>query len=160
MSAMSRFASFLRPWLLGLSGAALTTTAGLTTSALPALAQATPGLMEFRWENNKDYRKLYFFQSETARLKRAEYYLLLRPKDRKTAILKLTITIPATFNTSIEPKRLKFCKMAEGGMLKRTLEGTSRKRKRVSGFRVRMRTHTGRRVVRARRRRGRARLAV
>jgi hypothetical protein len=67
MSAMSRFASFLRPWLLGLSGAALTTTAGLTTSALPALAQATPGLMEFRWENNKDYRKLYFFQSETAR---------------------------------------------------------------------------------------------
>jgi hypothetical protein len=110
----------LRPWLLGLSGAALTTTAGLTTSALPALAQATPGLMEFRWENNKDYRKLYFFQSETARLKRAEYYLLLRPKDRKTAILKLTITIPATFNTSIEPKQLKFCKMAEGGMLKRT----------------------------------------
>jgi hypothetical protein len=120
MTAMSRFASFLRPWLLGLSGVALTTTAGLSTSALPALAQATPGLMEFRWENNKDYRKLYFFQSETARLKRAEYYLLLRPKDRKTAILKLTITIPATFNTSIEPKRLKFCKMAEGGMLKRT----------------------------------------
>ena len=45
-------------------------------------------------------------------------------------------------------------------MTKRTLEGTSRKRKRVSGFRVRMRTHTGRRVIRSRRRRGRARLAV
>jgi len=44
-------------------------------------------------------------------------------------------------------------------MTKRTLEGTSRKRKRVSGFRVRM-PHTGRRVIRARRRRGRARLAV
>lgn len=45
-------------------------------------------------------------------------------------------------------------------MTKRTLEGTSRKRKRVSGFRVRMRTHTGRRLIRARRRRGRSRLAV
>ena len=45
-------------------------------------------------------------------------------------------------------------------MTKRTLEGTSRKRKRVSGFRVRMRSHTGRRVIRARRRKGRARLAV
>ncbi|MFN5195625.1 MAG: 50S ribosomal protein L34 [Cyanobacteriota bacterium] len=45
-------------------------------------------------------------------------------------------------------------------MTKRTLEGTSRKRKRVSGFRVRMRSHTGRRVIRARRRRGRSRLAV
>jgi len=38
-------------------------------------------------------------------------------------------------------------------MTKRTLEGTSRKRKRVSGFRVRMRSHTGRRVIRSRRRR-------
>lgn len=45
-------------------------------------------------------------------------------------------------------------------MTKRTLEGTSRKRKRVSGFRVRMRTHNGRRVIRSRRRKGRARLAV
>ena len=48
----------------------------------------------------------------------------------------------------------------EPAMTKRTLEGTSRKRKRVSGFRVRMRSHTGRRVIRTRRRRGRARLAV
>ena len=31
-------------------------------------------------------------------------------------------------------------------MTKRTFGGTSRKRKRVSGFRVRMRSHTGRRV--------------
>ena len=45
-------------------------------------------------------------------------------------------------------------------MTKRPLEGTSRKRKRVSGFRVRMRTHTGRRVIRTRRKRGRSRLAV
>lgn len=45
-------------------------------------------------------------------------------------------------------------------MTKRTLEGTSRKRKRTSGFRTRMRTATGRRVIKARRSRGRARLAV
>ncbi|MGF1498996.1 MAG: 50S ribosomal protein L34 [Elainellaceae cyanobacterium] len=45
-------------------------------------------------------------------------------------------------------------------MTKRTLGGTSRKRKRVSGFRVRMRTKTGQRVIKARRRKGRVRLAV
>ncbi len=36
-------------------------------------------------------------------------------------------------------------------MTKRTFGGTSRKRKRVSGFRVRMRSHTGRRVIKSRR---------
>ena len=45
-------------------------------------------------------------------------------------------------------------------MTKHTLGGTSRKRKRVSGFRTRMRTANGRRVIQARRKRGRARLAV
>nr|WP_272943258.1 50S ribosomal protein L34 [Spirulina subsalsa] len=38
--------------------------------------------------------------------------------------------------------------------------GTKRKQKRTSGFRARMRTATGRRVIRARRRKGRQRLAV
>ncbi len=45
-------------------------------------------------------------------------------------------------------------------MTRRTLEGTSRKRKRVSGFRARMRTKNGQRVIKARRKKGRRRLAV
>ena len=45
-------------------------------------------------------------------------------------------------------------------MTKRTLGGTVRKQKRTSGFRARMRSHTGQNVIRARRRRGRARLSV
>ena len=45
-------------------------------------------------------------------------------------------------------------------MTKRTLGGTSRKSKRVSGFRARMRTKNGRNVIKARRSKGRARLAV
>ncbi len=45
-------------------------------------------------------------------------------------------------------------------MTQRTLGGTNRKRKRTSGFRARMRSHTGRRVIKARRRKGRYRLSV
>ncbi|MEM7727277.1 MAG: 50S ribosomal protein L34 [Cyanobacteria bacterium P01_A01_bin.45] len=44
--------------------------------------------------------------------------------------------------------------------MKRTLGGTCRKRKRTSGFRVRMRTPNGKNVIRARRKKGRARLSV
>lgn len=45
-------------------------------------------------------------------------------------------------------------------MSKRTLEGTNRKQKRTSGFRARMRSYTGQEVIKARRRKGRAQLAV
>lgn len=44
--------------------------------------------------------------------------------------------------------------------MKRTLEGTNRKRKRTSGFRARMRNPDGQNVISARRRKGRHRLAV
>jgi len=90
------------------------------TSPPAAQAQGTPGLVEFRWDNTKDYRKLYYYITDTHRLKRSEYYLILRPKDRKTAILKLSITIPSYFDSKIDPKRVKLCKMSEGGMMSRT----------------------------------------
>jgi large subunit ribosomal protein L34 len=45
-------------------------------------------------------------------------------------------------------------------MTQRTLHGTNRKRKRTSGFRARMRTKDGQQVIKARRSKGRYRLAV
>ncbi len=45
-------------------------------------------------------------------------------------------------------------------MTKRTLGGTSRKKRRTSGFRARMKSHTGRVVIKARRSRGRLRLTT
>ena len=85
-----------------------------------AQAQGTPGLMEFRWDNNKDFRRLYFFMTETIRMKRSEYYLILKPKDRKTAILKLAISVPSYWDGSFDAKQMKLCEMSQGGMMKRT----------------------------------------
>lgn len=45
-------------------------------------------------------------------------------------------------------------------MTQRTLGGTNRKQKRTSGFRARMRTSNGKRVIQARRKKGRNRLSV
>jgi hypothetical protein len=111
---------------LPLVAAGLTATAMATLSLAPLVspgpvrAQGTSGLMEFRWDNTKDYRRLYYFITNTQRLKRSEYYLILRPKDRKTAIMKLSITIPDHFNVKIDSSQVKLCKMREGGMLSRT----------------------------------------
>lgn len=101
--------------------AALAGGAGLVGSLpAPSLAQGTPGLLEFRWDNDRNYRKLYFFMTDTGRLKRSEYYLILRPRDRKTALLKLSVSVPNHFDSKIEAKNVKLCEMSEGGMLSRT----------------------------------------
>ena len=58
----------------------------------PVQAQGTPGLIEFRWDTDRDYRKLYYYLTSTLPDERSTWYLTLRAKDRKTAILKLTVT--------------------------------------------------------------------
>jgi large subunit ribosomal protein L34 len=50
--------------------------------------------------------------------------------------------------------------LGEITVTQRTLGGTNRKQKRTSGFRARMRSATGRRVIQSRRRKGRHRLSV
>ncbi|WP_259727206.1 MULTISPECIES: DUF2808 domain-containing protein [Synechococcales] len=115
--------SRLRLAMAAMAGIALGTLgAGLLGASAPrsAQAQGTPGLVEFRWDNSKDYRRLYYFITDTARLKRSEYYLLLRPKDRNTAILKLSVVVPQNFDVKISPEDVQLCFMKEGGMMSRT----------------------------------------
>jgi hypothetical protein len=123
MSAVSRLRAIAAGATLAASAAglaALTSTAPAPLGPQPVHAQGTPGLVEFRWDNNKDFRKLYFFMTETARAKRAEYYLVLKPKDRKTAMLKLSIKLPSYWQADLNPKQMKLCIMKEGGMMART----------------------------------------
>jgi hypothetical protein len=105
------------------AAAALASLAGLWSSgplAQSARAQGTPSLLEFRWDQNRDYRRLYYFISDTERQKRSNYFLILRPSDRNTAILKLTVTIPEHFDSKIDTSRVRLCTMREGGILART----------------------------------------
>lgn len=110
-----------RSRLLALLAAALGVgVVGLAAPQSGALAQGTPSLLEFRWENNPDYRRLYYFLTNTERSRRSEYFLILRPRDRNNAILKLTVTIPEHFDATIDTSRVRLCTMREGGMLART----------------------------------------
>ena len=108
--------------IAGVIGCGVVASASVVEMLQPVAVQAqnTPSLMEFRWESDNNYRKLYYVQTSTRTRERSDYYLMLRPKDRKTAILKLTITIPDYFNAKIRPNKLKLCKMKKGGMLSRS----------------------------------------
>ena len=85
-----------------------------------AHAQGTPGLMEFRWDGDRDYRKLYYYQTSATENDRSEWFLLLRAKDRKTAFIKLTVTVPDYFDSKLKPHRMRICRTSVGSMMRRS----------------------------------------
>ena len=112
--------SLLRQALTLSAAAALTT---VSHSLIPPTAEAqggTPGLMEFRWDNDRDYRKLYYFQTSAIENDRSEWYLHLRAKDRKTSFMKLTVTVPDYFDSKLRPERMTLCRTSAGSMMSRT----------------------------------------
>jgi hypothetical protein len=108
--------------VLGLGGAAALA-GGIALTGLPEVkaqnSAGTPGI-SFRWNNNKDFKNLYFFVSNQERDTWSEYKLILKRKDRKAAIIKLDVTVPSYFDSTINPKEvaLKYCQV--GGALKST----------------------------------------
>ena len=109
--------------LLAGAGTAAALLVGSTLTGAPeqiAQAQGTPGLMEFRWDNDRDYRKLYYYQTSNIENDRSEWFLTLREKDRKTAILKLTVTVPDYFDSKLKPHRMRLCRTSVGSMMSRS----------------------------------------
>ena len=108
--------------VLGLGGAAALA-CGMALTGLPKVnaqnSAGTPGI-SFRWNNNKDFKKLYFFISNQERDTWSDYKLILKGKDRKAAIIKLDVTVPSYFDSTINPKEvaLKYCQV--GSAMKRT----------------------------------------
>ena len=87
----------------------------------PVLAQGSSSSgFEFRWDNSSDFRKLYYYASSGRASGRADYYLVLGPKDRKTALIKLAVSVPDYFNAEIKPENVELCVMERGGSLRKT----------------------------------------
>ena len=107
--------------------AAIGLSAGIASSSLffqeiiyPKKSFANPSFLEFRWDNSTNYKKLYYSQSSNERRDRSTYYLVIRPRDRNTAILKLKVTFPDYFDANIPLKKLTLCRVSVGGMLSKT----------------------------------------
>lgn len=109
--------------LLSLAASALSLGLGLAPTLIPPGARADVGNssgFEFRWDTDKEFRKLWYHVSSGRATNRSDYYLVLGPKDRKTALLKLAISVPKDFDSSFDPKRIELCYMTRGGVTRKT----------------------------------------
>ena len=106
--------------LLPLSAFSLVLLSPLSATDVRAQSAGSSSGFEFRWNNDRDFRKLYYFLTLAEAKSRSDYYLVLGPKDRKTALLKLAISVPSYFDSQITPADVRLCTIQQGGIVSRT----------------------------------------
>ena len=96
---------------------------------IPALLFSTPLFnfiqdakagLEFQWDQDSGHRRLKWFQKEDKRRFKNTIYFFLRPSDRKTDFLKISIAIPKTFKSKLNIEKISLCKVRIGGFESRT----------------------------------------
>ena len=91
----------------------------VSTPFFDNIQNAKAGL-EFQWNQDSAYRRLKWFQKENRRKFRNSIYFFFRPSDRRTDLLKINLTIPKTFKSSLKNEKISFCKVKIGGFDSRT----------------------------------------
>jgi len=76
--------------------------------------------LEFQWDQNSGYKRLRWFQKENKRRFRNTIYFFFRPTDRNTELLKINLAIPKSFKSTLDNKKISFCKVKIGGFESRT----------------------------------------
>ena len=90
-----------------------------STSFFYDLQDVKAGL-EFQWEQDSGFRRLKWFQKENKRRFRNTIYFFLKPSDRNSEILKITIAIPQSFKATLKKDNVSLCKVKIGGFEERT----------------------------------------
>ena len=83
------------------------------------LQDAKAGL-EFQWDQDSGFRKLKWFQTENQRRFRNKIYFFLKPSDRNSELLKITLAIPQSFKANLKREKVSLCKVKIGGFDDRT----------------------------------------
>ena len=91
----------------------------ISTPLFNNLQNAKAGI-EFQWDQDSGYRRLKWFQKESKSRFRNKIFLFFRPSDRKTELLKITLSIPKTFKSTLKEEKISLCKVKIGGFDSRT----------------------------------------
>ena len=77
-----------------------------STSFIDNIQDAKAGL-EFQWDQDSGYRRLKWFQRDNRKRARNKIFFFLRPSDRRADLLKINMTIPKTFKSTLKEKNIK-----------------------------------------------------
>lgn len=76
--------------------------------------------LEFQWQNNQDFKRLKWFQTNDKKNVRNTIFLFLRASDRKTGLLNVKLKVPDKFVSKIKKEKISFCQARIGGFNKKT----------------------------------------
>ena len=76
--------------------------------------------LEIQWEQDSGFRRLKWFQKENKRRFRNTIYFFLRPSDRNSELLKISLAIPKSFKANLKKDKISLCKVRIGGFENRT----------------------------------------
>tara|TARA_B100001778_G_C18241966_1_gene473821 strand:+ start:63 stop:641 length:579 start_codon:yes stop_codon:yes gene_type:complete len=76
--------------------------------------------LEFQWDQDSGHRRLKWFQKDDKKKARNTIFFFLRPRDRKSGLLKITMNIPKTFKSTLKKEKISLCQVKIGGFEGRT----------------------------------------
>ena len=91
----------------------------ISTPFFNNIQDAKAGL-EFQWDQGTGHRQLKWFQKVNKRRFRNTIYFFLRRYDRNNDLLKVTLSIPKKFKSTLNKEKISFCKVRIGGFENRT----------------------------------------
>jgi len=91
----------------------------LSTPFFHKIQEAKAGL-EFQWDQDSGLRRLKWLQKQNQKRLRNTIYFFLRPSDRQAELLKINLTVPKHFKTTLNEEKISLCKVRIGGFENRT----------------------------------------
>ncbi len=76
--------------------------------------------LEFQWDQDSGYRRLRWHQKDDRKRVRNKIFFFLRPSDRKTGLLKVNMSIPERFDSTLKKEKISLCQVNIGGFESRT----------------------------------------
>ena len=76
--------------------------------------------LEYQWDKDSGFKSLRWYQTTAEQNFRNKLFLFLKPNNRKTGLLSISLKIPEKYNKKLKQKNISFCKAKIGAYTSRS----------------------------------------